>query len=582
MTEGSAALTELRAKIPDIIIQEQKCADGVPTAWISKEHIHKALSWLKNSNANPYSLLFDLTAVDERERRIHPDGPKRDFTLVYTLLSFDRAEWLRLKVPLEGEYPSVDSVTSIFPNANWYEREVWDMFGISFENHPFLERILNPHDWVGHPLRKEHPARATEMPVFELTEEKVESDEEALRFDPERFGLPVSEGDVEYLFLNLGPHHPGTHGLLRAVLQLDGEVIRDSVMEIGFHHRGAEKMAERQTFHTFIPYTDRIDYLSGLQNNLPYVLSVEKLAGIDVPPRAQVIRVMLCELWRIANHLVWFGTFAADVGAFSPVFFTFNDRERIFEIMEAICGFRMHPAWFRIGGVAHDLPNGWKQLVDNFLSYFPARIKEYEDMVVRNNIFKSRTKGIGVYTKESAVEWGVTGPNLRSTGVDWDLRKKRPYSMYDQFEFEVPVMDEGDSYARCLVRLEEMRQSLRIVRQAAENIPDGPYKSSHPLAMPPRKEETMEAIETLINHFLSVSWGQPVPPGEAMVPTEAPKGNYAYYVISDGGCHPYRCRIRTPSFTHIQSVPMLTKGLLVSDLLAILGSIDFVLADVDR
>jgi len=264
------------------------------------------------------------------------------------------------------------------------------------------------------------------------------------------------------------------------------------------------------------------------------------------------------------------------------VFFTFNDRERAFDIVEAICGGRMHPQWFRIGGVANDLPNGWKDMIDDFLRYLPPRLDEYERMLTRTAIFKARTKGVGVYTTDSAIEWGVTGPNLRSTGFDWDLRKKRPYSSYDQFDFEVPTAAEGDSYARAVVRIEEMRQSLRIIEQAANNMPEGEYKSGHRLAMPPRKEGTMVAIETLINHFLSVSWGQPMPAGEAMVSTEAPKGNYGYYVISDGNPWAYRCRIRTASFPHIQTVPMLSRGLLISDLIAILGSIDFVLADVDR
>jgi len=445
-----------------------------------------------------------------------------------------------------------------------------------------LRRILNPPGWVGHPLRKEYPARATDMPGYELPDEKREEEERKLQVRPEEWGLSAGSEDEEFMFLNLGPHHPGNHGILRVVLQLSGEHIVDSAMDIGWHHRGAEKMAERQTFHTYIPYTDRVDYLSGVMNNLPYVLSVEKLAGIEVPERAQVIRVMMCELFRIANHLVYLGTYGADVGAISPVFFTFNDREQIYDIVEAICGGRMHPSWFRIGGVANDLPEGWLGLIEGFIKYFPPKIDEFENMIARNSIFKGRTKGIGVYTKESAIEWGVTGPNLRSTGVDWDLRKARPYSMYDQFEFEIPTATEGDSYARALMRVEEMRQSLRIVEQAARNMPAGPIKSDSRYAMPPRKEQTMVAIETLIDHFLGVSWGQPIPAGEAIVSTEGAKGNYGYYVISDGSNYAYRCHIRTPSFPHLQTVPMLAKGLLVSDLISILGSLDYVLADVDR
>jgi len=579
---GRTVIDELHERFPNIELTEQTTADGMPTLWVDRAHVRSLLSYLKSDAPSPYSMLFDLTAIDERARRTPASQPDADFTVVYQLLSLERNSDIRLKIPLQGEYPSIGSITDLWPNANWYEREIWDMFGINVEGHPFLRRILLPPNWVGHPLRKEYPARATDLPPYTLPEEKQREDEAEYQFDPEEYGLARSGEDTDFLFLNFGPHHPGTHGLLRLILQLDGEQIVNSVADIGWHHRAAEKMAERQTFHTYIPYTDRVDYLAGLLNEVPYVLSIEKLAGIEIPLRAQYIRVMLSELWRIANHLVWFGTFGSDVGALTPVFFTFNDRERIFDIMEAICGFRMHPGWFRIGGVASDLPNGWKGLIDGFLDYFPKRIEEFDKVLAKNSIFRNRTIGVGAYTPQSAIEWGVTGPNLRATGIDWDLRKKRPYSSYDHFDFVVPTATEGDCYARTVVRLEEMRQSLRIVKQAAENMPAGSYKSSSRFAMPPRKEETMVAIETLINHFLSVSWGQPIPPGEAMIPTEGAKGNYGYYVISDGSNYAYRCHIRTASFPHIQSIPMLARGLLISDLIAILGSIDYVLADVDR
>ena len=575
-------IAEIKTRFPDIEFTEQQTADGAPTLWFASDRLVDVIGYLKNDARAPYRMLFDITAIDERARRDPAPRPASDFTMVYYLMSFERNADIRLKAPLTGEYPSIPTITGVFPNANWYEREVWDMFGIKIEGHPDLRRILLPPAWIGHPLRKEYPARATDMPSFELSDEKQNVEDDILQAHPEDFGLTARGEDTDLMLLNLGPHHPGTHGLLRVVMQLDGEQIADSAMDIGWHHRGAEKMAERQTFHTYIPYTDRVDYLAGLINELPYVLSVEKLCDMNIPPRAQVIRVMLCELWRIANHLVWFGTFGADTGALSPVFFTFNDRERVFDIMEAICGFRMHPGWFRIGGVAADLPDGWKGLIDDFIAYFPPRIDEFDNMIAKNSIFRGRTKGVGVYTQDSAIEWGVTGPNLRSTGIDWDLRKKRPYSSYDQFEFDIPIATEGDSYARCQVRLEEMRQSLRIVKQAADNMPEGYYKSDSRYAMPPNKEQTMVAIETLINHFLSVSWGQPIPAGEAMIPTEGAKGNYGYYVHSDGSNYPYRCHIRTASFPHLQSLPQLWQGLLISDAVAIMGSMDYVLADVDR
>jgi len=295
-----------------------------------------------------------------------------------------------------------------------------------------------------------------------------------------------------------------------------------------------------------------------------------------------VIRVMMAELFRIASHLVWYGTFAQDLGALSPVFYTLNDRERVLDIVAAITGGRMHPSWFRMGGVRQDLPRGWETLVGDFVQYFPTRLKEYDRLVMKNRIFKARTQGIGAYTRDEAIEWGVTGPGLRACGFEWDFRKKRPYSGYDQFEFTIPTASHGDCYDRAVVRVEEMRQSLRIVEQCLRNMPAGSYKSDHPLATPPLKERTMHDIETLITHFLGVSWGPVIPPGEAFFGIEATKGNNGYYLISDGGIHAYRARIRTPSFPHIQMVPLISRGLMLSDLMAILGSIDFVLSDVDR
>jgi NADH-quinone oxidoreductase subunit C/D len=309
---------------------------------------------------------------------------------------------------------------------------------------------------------------------------------------------------------------------------------------------------------------------------------VEKLAGIEVPERAQVIRVMMAELFRIASHLVWYGTFAQDVGALSPVFYMFNDRERILKIVEGVCGDRMHPNWFRIGGVAQDLPNGWEKDVQEFIDYMPRQLKEYDSMVMKNRIFQGRTVGIGEYNTEEAIEWGVTGPGLRATGMEWDWRKKRPYSGYENFDFDIPIAHKGDAFDRAVVRIEEIRQSLRIIQQCVDNMPAGDYQSEHKLATPPRKERTMQDIETLINHFLSTTWGPVIPAGEAFASVEASKGNNGYYLVSDHDTRSYRTRVRAPSFPHIQMVPYISRGETVADLLSILGSVDFVLADVDR
>ncbi len=573
---------ELKNNFSDYEFRFEETRDDVPTIWIQREHLPEVLAYLKNDIPKPYKMLYDLTAIDERTRSRRNESQANDFTVVYHLLSFDRNEDARIKVPLMDTDAEVPSLTGLWQNSDWYEREVYDMFGIKFDGHPNLRRILMPDTWEGHPLRKEHPARATEMGPFQMPEDRALYEQDVLEFKPEEWGLEREDENDQFMFLNLGPQHPGTHGVLRLVLQLDGEEILHVVPEIGYHHRGAEKMGERQSWHTFIPYTDRVDYLGGVLNNLAYVLTVEKLAGIDVPPRAQVIRVMMSEFFRIASHLVWYGTFAQDLGMMSPVFYMFSDREKIFDIVGAVTGDRMHPNWFRIGGVAQDLPKGWDKLVKEFIDYFPPRLKNYDNMIMKNRIFKARTIGIGVYDTEEAVEWGITGPGLRATGFEWDFRKTRPYSGYDQFDFDIPTAINGDCYDRALVRIEEMRQSLRIIEQCMKNMPEGNYKSEHHLTTPPVKEHTMHDIETLITHFLNVSWGPVIPPGEAFIGVEASKGNNGYYLISNGDTIPYRVRIRTPSFPHIQMVSYISRGYTVADLLSILGSIDFVLADVDR
>lgn len=582
MDDFSGLLQDLTLQFGEQSFQQYKPVDEVLTLRVDKKLIVQFLKHLKENIDAPFRMLYDLTAIDERTRAIKNGQAGYDFTIVYHLLSLKRNQFIRIKVGLQGEFPSIPSIASLWQNANWYEREVYDMFGIKFEAHPHLQRILMPLTWEGHPLRKEHPARATEMGPFRLWDEKQDKEQQSLQFKPEDWGLQRHSDDSDFMFLNLGPQHPGTHGVLRIVLQLDGEDIVNAIPDIGFHHRGAEKMGERQSWHTYIPYTDRVDYLGGVMNNLAYLLAVEKLAGIQVPDRVKVMRIMMCEFFRIASHLVWYGTFAQDIGQLSPVFYMFTDREKIFDIVEAVCGARMHPNWFRIGGVAQDLPEGWDKLVEDFIRYFPKQLREYHQIVMRNSIFKARTVGIGVYTAPEAVEWGVTGPGLRACGVNWDFRKQQPYSGYEAFDFDVPTAQNGDCYDRAVVRVEEMWQSLKIIEQCLDDMPAGSYKADHPLTTPPMKKQTLHDIETLITHFLNVSWGPVIPAGEAMSCIEATKGGNSYYLTSDGNTSPYRVRVRTPSFPHLQMLPYISKGYTVADLLSILGSIDYVLADIDR
>ena len=573
---------ELFTRFGDNLFAVQKTVDAMPTLWVPAERLHEVLRYLKNEISKPYKMLYDLTAVDERLRKHRHGLPKADFTVVYQLLSIDRNADIRIKVALIGEFPKLKTIVPIYANANWYEREVWDMFGIVFEGHPHLRRILLPPTWTGHPLRKEYNARATEFDPFQLDALRQDQEQEALRFVPEDWGMARSAGDHDFMLLNFGPNHPAAHGAFRIVVQLDGEEVVDCVPDIGYHHRGAEKMGERQTWHSYIPYTDRIDYLGGVMNNLPYVMAIEKLAGITVSDRVKTVRVMLCEFFRITSHLLFYGTFAQDVGAMSPVFFMFVDRQKAYDVIEGITGFRMHPAWFRIGGLAHDLPIGWEKKVREFLDWMPKRLDEYRKACLENAILISRSRDVAAYTTADALEWGVSGPGLRATGCDFDLRKARPYSGYENFDFEVPVGHLGDVYDRALLREEEIRQSLRIIEQCLKNMPSGPYKADHALTTPPPKERTLKDIDTLIPHFLGVSWGPVMPAGETSQMIEATKGLNSYYLTSDANSMSYRTRIRTPSFAHLQQIPSAIRGQMMPDLIAYIASIDFVMADVDR
>ena len=580
--ETSTELSDiLRTTFGNDQILVQDTCNNFPVLWVAESQLKAVLVFLKKKPYD-FALLLDIYAIDERLRQHRIGQPDSDFTVVYQLMSVTQNKDIQLKLALKGDYPTAPSITDLWYNANWYEREVWDMFGIKFDGHPRLRRILTPPTFEGHPLRKEFAGRGTERPRFTLTPERQEREQEALRFIPEDLGMQRHSEDNDFMFLNLGPNHPSVHGVFRIALQLDGERVMDSYPDIGYHHRGAEKIAERQTWHGFIPYTDRIDYLGGVMNNLPYVMAIEKMADIEVPARAQCIRVMLAECFRILSHMLFYGTFAQDIGQLSPIFYLFIDREKLFSIVEAITGARMHPSWFRIGGVAQDLPVGWEKMMTDFVEYFPPRLDEYYGMVMENSILKKRTIDIGKYTTEEALSWGVTGPGLRATGCNWDLRKARPYSGYEKYEFDVPLAQNGDCYDRCQVRIEEMYQSVRIIKQCIATMPSGPYKASHPATTPPMDNRSKKDIETLIHHFLNVSWGPAIPVSESYMAIEATKGINSYSLFSDGSNTSYRTRIRTPSFPHLQMIPFLGRGVLIADLIAIIASIDFVMADVDR
>jgi NADH-quinone oxidoreductase subunit D len=386
----------------------------------------------------------------------------------------------------------------------------------------------------------------------------------------------------EHLILNMGPQHPSTHGVLRVILELDGEVIVNAEPVIGHLHRGVEKLAENMTYNQVIPLMDRLDYCSPLINNLGYVLAVEKLLGIEIPERAVALRVLLSELTRIQSHLIWLGTHALDIGAMSPLLYMFREREEILDMYEEVWGARMHLAYFRVGGLAADVPKGFLVRARKFLSGFYEKVDMYEALLTENPIWKRRTQGVGIISGDDAIALGLSGPGLRASGIDWDLRKHLPYSGYDRYEFEVPRGTRGDVYDRYLVRIAEMRQATRICVQALEGLPGGPVLAAAPRVVPPEKERVLTTIEGLIHHFKIMMEGYSVPEGEVYAAVESPRGELGFYIRSDGGPKPYRLKVRTPSFANLESLCTMAKGQMIADMVAIIGSIDIVLGEVDR
>ena len=386
----------------------------------------------------------------------------------------------------------------------------------------------------------------------------------------------------QVMTINMGPQHPSTHGVLRLILELDGETVVKATPHIGFLHRGVEKLAEHKTYHQFITLTDRLDYLAPLSNNLGYVLAVEKLLKIEAPKRSQYIRIILCELTRIQSHLLWLATHALDIGAMTVYFYCFRERETINDIFEMAAGARMNLSYFRIGGVARDLPDGFVEKVREFVNDFPARIRDYETLLTKNKIWLMRTKGVGIISAEDAINYGLSGPSIRGSGVKWDVRKSEPYSSYDEMDFIVPVGQNGDVYDRYTVRLEEMRQSNEIVRQAMDTIPKGEYIADIPDVVLPPKENLKKSMEALIHHFKVVTEGICPPAGEVYACVEAPKGELGFYIVSDGTKNPYRVKVRPPSFVNLEGLPKMVEGRLLADVIAVIGSLDIVLGEIDR
>jgi NADH-quinone oxidoreductase subunit D len=384
------------------------------------------------------------------------------------------------------------------------------------------------------------------------------------------------------MVLNMGPQHPATHGVLRILLRLDGETIVNSVPELGYLHRGYEKLAENCTYHEFITHTDRLDYLAPLSNNVGYVQAVEKLAGLEIPERAKYIRVICCELARISSHLVWLGSMAMDVGALTILLWTFREREKLYDIFDVLTGARFTTSYTRIGGVSQDMTDECAAMIKDFIEQFPEKLEECENLLNKNRIFIGRTDGVGVISREQAIDIGLTGPSLRACGVEYDIRRADPYLIYSQLDFRIPMFDGGDSLARYYVRNEEMRESVKIVRQALERIPRGPIKAHEPRQVLPKKERVYTRMEELIQDFMVTNFGINPPTGEIYRPIESSKGELGFYIISDGSGNPWRLKIRAPSMVNLQALPIFLKGRMVSDVVAIIGSLDPVMGEADK
>jgi NADH-quinone oxidoreductase subunit D len=533
-------------------------AEGAPQAvTVPGPTIQEVARFCKEDPELDLNVLSCLSGVDRKDR----------IELVYHLLSYRKGHELVLKAALDRAKPEIPTVETVWKTANWHERECFDLLGVNFLGHSDLRRILLPDDWAGFPLRKDyvapteyHGMSSTRVNPLQQTEAPADGKHSELKDLSQLKSLygPVA-GEM---IVNMGPQHPSTHGVLNFLLVTDGEVMHKAVPHIGYLHRGMEKMAESIPYPGYMPFTDRLDYLAAMSANQGYAMAVEKLLGCAVPPRGEYLRVLACELNRIASHLVATGSMAMDIGAFTPFLHWLREREYINDIMEELCGSRLTYNYMRIGGVAHDLPDGMADKILRWMDHFEPIIGEFDRLISNNEIFVQRLANVAAVSTEDAIDFGLVGPNLRASTVDWDLRRNMPYSAYADFQFDIPLGQgfrgtAGDCYDRFVVRVLEMRESCRIIRQALAKMPAGDIRTKVPKRLK-------------------------VPPGETYTRVEAPRGEMGFYLISDGQETPYRLKVRTGSFTAMSIIEKLSHGVMIADLVAIIGSLDVVAPEVDR
>jgi len=581
-----ALLNSLKTKFPDAILATRVDTARAETAVsVAAVRLLEIARYLHDAPEAAFDHLTDICSVD------YPEDQLR-FEVVYHLHSLPLQQRLRLKARITEDDPTIASVTGIWKGAEFLEREVYDMMGIRFSGHPDLRRILLPEDYAeGYPLRKDFPTEGRgwrsqfdfiprlDEPSLDVIESEISDEQKnVFRAEPD---IPSSQRKEE-LLLNMGPQHPSTHGVLRVVLMLDGERIVKATPDLGYLHRGVEKLSEGLTYMQMIPHTDRLDYVCAMSNNYAYVRAVEKLLEIEVPIRAEYIRTIVAEMQRIIGHLFWLGTQALDIGAMTVFFWTFRERETLLDMFEKLCGARLTLNYYRIGGVDSDFTPELVQRMKAFLDIFPEKVKEYDSLIASNRIWLGRTKNVALLSAEDAISFGCTGPVLRGSGVAYDVRKAEPYGVYDKIDWEVPIGKNGDTYDRYWIRMEEMRQSARIIAQCFDQLPPGPIMAEAPQYIPPPKELVMRDMESLIHHFIIYTQGIKPPKAEIYCATEAPKGELGFFIVSDGSPRPYRLKIRAPSFVHMGAFDHMARGYLISDIITIFGTYDVVMGECDR
>jgi NADH-quinone oxidoreductase subunit C/D len=565
MSAESVTQTKLAQQFPQALVA-QHADHGDATVVVRREAWGQVAQFLRDDPALHYSFLMDLTAVDYLTM-----GRMPRYEVVAHLYSLLHNQRLRLKAQVPDNDPRIDSLMPVWEGANWFEREVYDMFGITFVGHPDLRRILLYKGFEGHPLRKDYP-QDKEQPL----------DHNA--FDASFYESKRNAQGIEtrHMLLHMGPSHPAMHGVIHLTLELDGETILGGDTEIGYLHRAFEKEAESHTYTQVIPYTDRLNYVSPLINNVGYVLAVEKLFDVQVPERCQYIRVLVSELSRITDHLTCIAANAMELGAFTVFFYFIKAREEIWHLVEAICGARLTTTYTRVGGVMADLPTDFAAQLQRVLHTLDETMRDGERLLRKNRIFYDRMRGTGLIGPQDAIALSFTGPVLRSTGVNYDVRKANPYLIYDRLEFTVPLGEQGDNYDRYLVRMEEIRQSIRMVQQCMAQMPPGPVQLDDARMTMPPKAEVYGTIEGLMNHFKLIIEGIQPPPGEAYFPVEGANGELGFYLVSDGTGRPYRCRVRPPCFALMQGFQKMIKGGMMADIVATFGTINMIAGENDR